>query len=226
MQHNFATSHSAPSPGPRKSVNAMHVYPSLGSLPTAAPVQYDRHSVSGLPYPQSHDFGRRNESTAAYEPSSGDAIKPTYIGHIKTSTDAILLLAACDLSKHASALSPAARELDMSNSTPPRRIHRRLLEAERPSLIRSGSVFVWDERDAGMRRWTDGRCWSASRVSGCFLTYRELEVRKRSSADPNGPRSNLYRIDGLIKQSFSMTTTSGRKLHIVSYYTKRDLREN
>ena len=76
-----------------------------------------------------------------------------------------------------------------------------------------------------MRRWTDGRCWSASRVSGCFLTYRELEVRKRSAHDVNGPRANQYKIDGLIKQSFSMTTTSGRKLHIVSYYTKRDLRE-
>ncbi|PWN27604.1 hypothetical protein BDZ90DRAFT_213623, partial [Jaminaea rosea] len=133
----------------------------------------------------------------------------TYRGHIKTSTDAILLLAACDL--------PA--------SPPPRRIHRRLLESERADLIQPGSIFVWDEKEAGMRRWTDGKCWSASRVSGCFLTYRELEVRKRSAHDINGPRANQYKVEGLIKQSFSMTTTSGRKLHIVSYYTKRDVRE-
>lgn len=77
-----------------------------------------------------------------------------------------------------------------------------------------------------MRRWTDGKCWSASRVSGCFLTYRELEARKKpSSSITGGPTSNLYKAEGLIKQSFSMTTTSGRKLHVISYYTKRDVRE-
>ncbi|CAJ0755022.1 1821_t:CDS:2 [Entrophospora sp. SA101] len=26
-----------------------------------------------------------------------------------------------------------------------------------------------------MRRWTDGKSWSASRINGSFLTYRELE---------------------------------------------------
>ena len=30
-----------------------------------------------------------------------------------------------------------------------------------------------------MRRWTDGKSWSASRVSGSFLTYREMDTSKR-----------------------------------------------
>lgn len=42
---------------------------------------------------------------------------------------------------------------------------------------------------------------------------------------PGCPTQNKYKADGLIKQSFTMTTTSGRKLHIISYYHKRDLRE-
>lgn len=33
---------------------------------------------------------------------------------------------------------------------------------------------------------------------------------------------NIYREDGLIKQSYSITTASGRKLHIISYFTKKD----
>lgn len=177
-----------------------------------APYTHPRHSIDVHPSTPPSNEDHRSRSS--------DDAQLTYRGHIKTSADAILLLAACDLPENASAMSPT-----VDVSPPPRRICRRLLETERGDLVRSGSVFVWDEKEAGMRRWTDGRCWSASRVSGCFLTYRELEVRKRSAHDPSGPRSNQYKIDGLIKQSFSMTTTSGRKLHIVSYYTKRDLRE-
>ncbi|TKY85801.1 hypothetical protein EX895_005342 [Sporisorium graminicola] len=147
---------------------------------------------------------------------TGSHQQPTYRGHIKTTKDAILLLAACDLVDDAGA----------PGVPPPRRVHRRLLDSERADLICSGSIFVWDEKEAGMRRWTDGKCWSASRVSGCFLTYRELEARKKpSSSITGGPTSNLYKAEGLIKQSFSMTTTSGRKLHVISYYTKRDVRE-
>jgi len=148
------------------------------------------------------------------EPKLGER-RPTYFGYIKTPADAILLLAACDLPD-----VPSDPRMD----PPPRRISRRLLDDERASLIRSGAIFVWDEREAGMRRWTDGHCWSASRVSGCFLTYRELEMRKKNTENANAPRGNLYKQDGLIKQSFSITTASNRKLHVISYYLKNDIR--
>ncbi|EPQ28635.1 uncharacterized protein PFL1_03938 [Pseudozyma flocculosa PF-1] len=151
--------------------------------------------------------------------AAGSSQQPTYRGHIKTTKDAILLLSACDLPE-------GAGSHRNGGIAPPRRVTRRLLDSERADLICSGSIFVWDEKEAGMRRWTDGKCWSASRVSGCFLTYRELEARKKpSSSITGGPTSNLYKTEGLIKQSFSMTTTSGRKLHAISYYTKRDVRE-
>ena len=185
---------------------------SLSSVPPPYSRTYEHHPGFSSPRTEAKAM-----ALATHSPT-GSSQQPTYRGHIKTTRDAILLLAACDLPEDAGA--------GRGGVPPPRRVTRRLLDAERHDLIRSGSIFVWDEKEAGMRRWTDGKCWSASRVSGCFLTYRELEARKKpSSSVTGGPTFNLYKADGLIKQSFSMTTTSGRKLHAISYYTKRDVRE-
>ncbi|EPE05165.1 camp-independent regulatory protein pac2 [Ophiostoma piceae UAMH 11346] len=147
----------------------------------------------------------------------------TYHGMVRTPSDAIKLFEACRLG-----LLP--------------RVQRRLSEKERQA-IRSGSVFVWDEREAGMRRWTDGKSWSASRVSGSFLTYREMEgkrggggfntVRRVSGKTPDSsgrgsdedqddgePDGYRYKADGLMKQSFSITTSNGQHLHLISYYAR------
>ncbi len=62
------------------------------------------------------------------------------------------------------------------------RIRRRLHEKER-KLIRSASVFVFDEQESGIRRWTDGRLWSPSRILGNFLIYRELERKAEGAID-------------------------------------------
>ncbi|PYI29737.1 hypothetical protein BP00DRAFT_496462 [Aspergillus indologenus CBS 114.80] len=150
----------------------------------------------------------------------------TYHGHVRTPADAIILFEACRIG-----LLP--------------RVQRRLSEKER-QLIRSGSVFVWDEREAGMRRWTDGKSWSASRVSGSFLTYREMEGKRggtgvaqttmsrggktpdsargsdddRADGVDEGPDGYRYKPDGLMKQSFSITTSTGQHLHLISYYSR------
>ncbi|KAG4028834.1 hypothetical protein MFRU_019g01200 [Monilinia fructicola] len=150
----------------------------------------------------------------------------TYHGHVRTPADAIKLFEACRLG-----ILP--------------RVQRRLSEKERQS-IKSGSVFVWDEREAGMRRWTDGKSWSASRVSGSFLTYREMEGKRGGGQfvppparrmagktqesgkgsdedqdmDGDGPDGYRYKPDGLMKQSFSITTSTGQHLHLISYYSR------
>lgn len=151
----------------------------------------------------------------------------TYRGHVRSPQDAIILFEACRLG-----LLP--------------RVQRRLSEKERQS-IRSGSVFVWDEREAGMRRWTDGKSWSASRVAGSFLNYREMEGKRGGSQNYNSPVTGSgakahggsphdqdmeggegpadgyrYKADGLVKQSFSITTTQGQHLHLISYYSRSD----
>lgn len=145
-------------------------------------------------------------------------IMETYHGHVRTPADAIILFEACRVG-----LLP--------------RVQRRLSEKERLS-IKSGSVFVWDEREAGMRRWTDGKSWSASRVSGSFLTYREMEGKRGGTSysapksnrdglknnDPesadDGPDGYRYKPDGLMKQSFSVTNSTGQHLHLISYFAR------
>ncbi|KAI9311965.1 Gti1/Pac2 family-domain-containing protein [Dichotomocladium elegans] len=143
----------------------------------------------------------------------------TYIGYIKSPHDALIILEAC-------------RRGQLN------RVQRRLSTKER-TKIKSGSVFAWDEGEAGMRRWTDGRTWSPSRVLGSFLTYRELDMKHRHSpaatkhnqqqhrqpykSNSNTSAACAYKTDGLIKQSFSICTATHQKLHLISYYSKADV---
>lgn len=175
----------------------------------------------------------------------------SYYGYVRSQLDAIILFEACRLG-----LLP--------------RIRRRLSERERLQ-ISSGKVYIWDEQEAGMRRWTDGKSWSASRVSGAFLSYREMDSTPRPTPEtensergsgisvnstvhnavnntthnpahnPSSPRKRKkapasddpnieeteegyrYKKNGLYKQSFSITTATNLKLHLISYYTKDDV---
>ncbi|KZO91944.1 hypothetical protein CALVIDRAFT_331747 [Calocera viscosa TUFC12733] len=61
------------------------------------------------------------------------------------------------------------------------RITRRLSANER-ALIGSGTIFVYDERESGIKRWTDGYTWSPSRAQNNFFLYREVLSRA-----PNSP---------------------------------------
>ncbi|KAJ1731394.1 Gluconate transport-inducing protein [Coemansia biformis] len=90
----------------------------------------------------------------------------TYHGFVDTAFDALLLFDAC-----CNGLLP--------------RVQRRFGDRERQT-IRPGAVYVWDEEETGMRRWTDGRTWSPSRVHGCFLIYYELEGRRHQFVNRNG----------------------------------------
>ncbi|QRW22785.1 cAMP-independent regulatory protein pac2 [Rhizoctonia solani] len=56
------------------------------------------------------------------------------------------------------------------------RVTRRLVDRER-RMITSGSVFVFDEDESGIKRWTDGLLWSPSRILGNFLLYRETDKK-------------------------------------------------
>ncbi|CCH41702.1 hypothetical protein BN7_1243 [Wickerhamomyces ciferrii] len=99
------------------------------------------------------------------------------------------------------------------------KITRRLKDSER-ELIKPGSIYIFNEKEAKMRRWTDGRSWSASRVTGAFLTYREMEVQ--NGGDEHNLTDFKYKSNGLIKQSFSLTTLNNEKLHLISYTTTKD----
>ncbi len=51
------------------------------------------------------------------------------------------------------------------------RVTRRLIERER-GMVQSGAVFVFDEHESGIKRWTDGLVWSPSRILGNFLVSK------------------------------------------------------
>lgn len=93
--------------------------------------------------------------------------EPPWLGWIETTGDALLILEA------------ARRGLIP-------RVTRRLVDSER-KMITSGSVFVFDEDESGIKRWTDGFFWSPSRILGNFLLYRETDKR---GAGHRGGRSD------------------------------------
>ncbi|KDR73045.1 hypothetical protein GALMADRAFT_746376 [Galerina marginata CBS 339.88] len=105
---------------------------------------------------------------ASIQQSSSTWTEPPWSGWIETTGDALLILEA------------ARRGLIP-------RVTRRLIDSER-RMITSGSVFVFDEDESGIKRWTDGFFWSPSRILGNFLLYRETDKRgaghRSARADP------------------------------------------
>ncbi|TPX63130.1 hypothetical protein SpCBS45565_g06857 [Spizellomyces sp. 'palustris'] len=138
----------------------------------------------------------------------------TWHGFVETLEDAVLLLEAC-------------RQGYL------RRNQRRLTENEK-GRIESGSIWIWDEEEAQIRRWTDGRTWSPSRrLLERFLVYYEIDgtVRnRRTSEETNSTHEDsdmpMYKRkkDGLCKRCLAVTTTDGRRQHLVAYYSEEDVR--
>ncbi|KAK4516515.1 uncharacterized protein ATC70_011487 [Mucor velutinosus] len=127
------------------------------------------------------------------------SVSETFHGYIETTQDSLLVFEAC-----------------RRNILP--KISRRLQERER-KMVRSGSVFVFDEKDSGIKRWTDGLVWSPSRILGNFLIYRELDkkpsasqkqqVRKRSTSSTSTLSDATIAASSKIRQS----TTDGNHHH-------------
>lgn len=89
---------------------------------------------------------------------TSDQIAPPFIGFIETTYDALLIF-------------EAARR----GAIP--RITRRLNDPEKP-MIHSGAVFLFDEHESGIKRWTDSIVWSPSRILGNFLVSPNLYQRQ------------------------------------------------
>ena len=94
------------------------------------------------------------EHSGSEEEAESSACEPPWSGWIETTGDALLILEA------------ARRGLIP-------RVTRRLVDSER-KMITSGSVFVFDEDESGIKRWTDGFVWSPSRILGNFLVHDHL----------------------------------------------------
>ncbi|KAG9252780.1 Gti1/Pac2 family-domain-containing protein, partial [Emericellopsis atlantica] len=151
---------------------------------------------------------------------------PTFEGEVYTTFDALILFEAC---------------LSGKFNHCPRRPHDR----ERPQLIKSGHIFVYEEESSGIKRWTDGVNWSPSRILNNFLVYREIipsnnpgekkRALKNKSENGSNRRSQSGGIiigsltdsydfkepDGLVKKTISIKYNNINH-HLVSYYTIED----
>ncbi|KAG5858602.1 Gti1/Pac2-like protein [Encephalitozoon hellem] len=79
-------------------------------------------------------------------------------------------------------------------------IEGRLTLDERES-IRSGDIFCFIESPNGIRRWTDGKTWSPSKIHGQFLLYQEVPRHMNKSAI--GKRNRQKSLLGTNKRSRS-----------------------
>ena len=89
-------------------------------------------------------------------PSATSPLQPTWVGFVQETREALILFEAV--------IQGALH-----------RVTRRPHDRERAALIRSGSIFIYEEGASGIKRWTDGVSWSPSRILNNFLIYRELE---------------------------------------------------
>lgn len=72
-------------------------------------------------------------------------------------------------------------------------VTQRLRMEEREGL-RSGDIFVFIESENGMKRWTDGKIWSPSKIIGQFLLYKEVPRHlSKSAIKKRNAQKHLYK---------------------------------
>ncbi|TCD62523.1 hypothetical protein EIP91_006773 [Steccherinum ochraceum] len=129
------------------------------------------------------------------------------------------------------------------------RVTRRFHDAEKRSMIVSGAVLVFTEEESGIKRWTDPFVWSASRMLGNFMIYREREdvvetpISPYSRSAVSVPTNELQLVhdpelerciygswnrgrglkaNGLMKKTISLPV-DGVLYHLVSYYSPSEV---
>lgn len=118
------------------------------------------------------------------------------------------------------------------------RVKSRLSDAERNS-IRPGSIYVYEEEESKISRWTDSKVWSSSKIYGRCLIYYELDTPHDDTIETLKYNGNLDSIismgreiislgshdkrkkkkNGLIKLSTSLRYQE-KTYHLLSYYTE------
>jgi Gti1/Pac2 family len=100
------------------------------------------------------------------------------------------------------------------------RITRRLNEDERGRVVCSGAVFIFSVQESGIRRWTEGLSWSASRIAGNFLVS-DCSVTVLVDLLNDTLISQLYR--ELTSRNNGRTSYTGKALSVESAFSRRRL---
>jgi len=104
---------------------------------------------------------------------------------------------------------------------------QRRLDIEERKALRSGDVWVWEERGTGtdntgigIERWTDGRTYGPSRVRDDFLFYSERDLEPFQPSAPYNPNAQ----ESLVKQTYSVyihqSNGHTKKWHITAYFSQ------
>ncbi|KAI9508090.1 Gti1/Pac2 family-domain-containing protein [Russula earlei] len=118
----------------------------------------------------------------------------------------------------------------------------RRLDADERKAIRSGNVYIWEDRSAStvdnggltMERWTDGMSWGPSRIREEFLFYYQRDPAQERLPSGGGRMSfPLHDRDKLIKQTYSVYVflpedrgqDITRKWHLTAYFKQRTVDE-
>ncbi|KAI0305327.1 Gti1/Pac2 family-domain-containing protein [Multifurca ochricompacta] len=118
----------------------------------------------------------------------------------------------------------------------------RRLDADERKAIRSGNVYIWEDRSAStvdnggltMERWTDGMSWGPSRIREEFLFYYQRDPAQERLSSGGGRMSfPLQDSDKLIKQTYSVYVflpedrgqDITRKWHLTAYFNQRTVDE-
>lgn len=105
----------------------------------------------------------------------------------------------------------------------------RLTSIEREK-ISSGCIFAFIESESGIKRWTDGKIWSPSKILGHFLLYKEVpkylsksSIKKRNSSENYFEKIPARKVDSpanefcLFKKTISIKHEE-KTYHIISYF--------
>ncbi|KAN0136855.1 Gti1/Pac2 family domain containing protein [Lactarius tabidus] len=118
----------------------------------------------------------------------------------------------------------------------------RRLDADERKAIRSGNVYIWEDRSAStadngglsMERWTDGMSWGPSRIREEFLFYYQRDPAQERLPSGGGRMSfPLHDNDKLIKQTYSVYVflpedrgqDITRKWHLTAYFNQSTVDE-
>ncbi|KAI0264665.1 Gti1/Pac2 family-domain-containing protein [Gloeopeniophorella convolvens] len=118
----------------------------------------------------------------------------------------------------------------------------RRLDADERKAIRSGNVYIWEDRSAStsdsgglsMERWTDGMSWGPSRIREEFLFYYQRDpAQERNPSSAGRLNFPLHDSDKLIKQTYSVYVflpedrgqDITRKWHLTAYFNQRTVDE-
>lgn len=107
------------------------------------------------------------------------------------------------------------------------------LNVDARERIESGNIFCFIENMSGMKRWTDGRIWSPSKICGEFLIYQEVprhlsknSLKKQKEIDKIYDKESCIR-RGIREEAIDRTTMhkktvcirhENKTYHIVAYY--------